>query len=241
MGKMIKVGMADLNLCQAPDAITTLGLGSCVGVVLYDANTKIAGLVHVMLPDSTKIKNNENIAKFADTGMPIVFIQTALKKLVNYEGEISGNFGLITEKYVSIFQEEKGMESTGVCDEVTLYKLICAYLGIEDILPPQPTPTPVMPEPQFVMTLPVSLQTIGEESFAGSGVQAFMVGSQCMTIESRAFADCQNLVLITLPASVSFIADDAFEGCGGFVLAAPAGSYAIAYAQRKGYDYVELE
>jgi len=69
MGKMIKVGMADLNLCQAPDAITTLGLGSCVGVVLYDANTKIAGLVHVMLPDSTKIKNNENIAKFADTGI----------------------------------------------------------------------------------------------------------------------------------------------------------------------------
>ena len=47
MGKMIKVGMADLNLCQAPDAITTLGLGSCVGVVLYDANIKIAGLVHV--------------------------------------------------------------------------------------------------------------------------------------------------------------------------------------------------
>lgn len=69
MGNMIKVGMADMNLCHAPDAITTLGLGSCVGVVLYDSNTKIAGLVHVMLPDSTKIKNNENLAKFADTGI----------------------------------------------------------------------------------------------------------------------------------------------------------------------------
>ena len=33
---MIKVGMADVNVCHAPGAITTLGLGSCVGVVLYD-------------------------------------------------------------------------------------------------------------------------------------------------------------------------------------------------------------
>lgn len=69
MGEMIKVGMADMNVCRPPDAITTLGLGSCVGVVLYDPRTKICGMVHVMLPDSTIIKNNENVAKFADTGI----------------------------------------------------------------------------------------------------------------------------------------------------------------------------
>jgi chemotaxis protein CheD len=69
MGDMIKVGMADLNVCTPPDGITTLGLGSCVGVVLYDSTRKISGMVHVMLPDSTKIKNNENLAKFADTGI----------------------------------------------------------------------------------------------------------------------------------------------------------------------------
>jgi chemotaxis protein CheD len=69
MNEMIKVGMADLNVCTSPDALTTLGLGSCVGAVLYDPIRKIAGLVHVMLPDSTKIINNENKAKFADTGI----------------------------------------------------------------------------------------------------------------------------------------------------------------------------
>ncbi|BCJ95220.1 chemoreceptor glutamine deamidase CheD [Anaerocolumna cellulosilytica] len=69
MGKLIKVGMADLNVCTTPDALTTLGLGSCVGIVLYDSLKKTAGMVHVMLPDSTKIKNNENTAKFADTGI----------------------------------------------------------------------------------------------------------------------------------------------------------------------------
>lgn len=69
MTEMIKVGMADLKVCPHPKAITTLGLGSCVGIALYDPVTKIAGLAHIMLPDSTQIRNNENKAKFADTGI----------------------------------------------------------------------------------------------------------------------------------------------------------------------------
>lgn len=68
MSQMIKVGMADLKITKAPDALTTLGLGSCVGVAIRDPNTKIGGLAHVMLPDSTIIQNNSNIPKFADTG-----------------------------------------------------------------------------------------------------------------------------------------------------------------------------
>lgn len=72
MSEMIKVGMADLNVCTSPNAITTLGLGSCVGIVLYDPIKRIAGMVHIMLPDSTKILNNENKAKFADTGIDLL-------------------------------------------------------------------------------------------------------------------------------------------------------------------------
>ena len=69
MGQTIKVGMADLKVCKAPDSLTTIGLGSCVGIALYDPVLKVAGLAHVMLPDSTQIKNNSVIAKFADTGI----------------------------------------------------------------------------------------------------------------------------------------------------------------------------
>jgi chemotaxis protein CheD len=68
MTKII-VGMADLNVTKAPGMLTTLGLGSCVGIALYDPGVKVAGLAHIMLPDSTKIQNNSNVAKFADTAM----------------------------------------------------------------------------------------------------------------------------------------------------------------------------
>ncbi|MDF2612665.1 MAG: CheD [Clostridia bacterium] len=66
---IIKVGMADLNVVKDPHILTTLGLGSCVGIALYDAVTKVGGLAHIMLPDSKQIKNNSNIAKFADTAI----------------------------------------------------------------------------------------------------------------------------------------------------------------------------
>ena len=66
----VKVGMADMNVCASPDSIITLGLGSCVGLVLYDPSTKICGMVHVMLPDSKSIGVGNNLAKFADTGIP---------------------------------------------------------------------------------------------------------------------------------------------------------------------------
>ncbi len=69
MSKTIVVGMADVNLCKAPDSLTTIGLGSCIGIALYDPVKKIAGMVHIMLPNSKQIKESGNRAKFADTGI----------------------------------------------------------------------------------------------------------------------------------------------------------------------------
>ena len=70
MSEIIKVGMADLKTCVSPNGITTLGLGSCVGIAVRDPVNKIGGLAHIMLPDSKAIRNGQqNIAKFADTGI----------------------------------------------------------------------------------------------------------------------------------------------------------------------------
>lgn len=79
MGKVIKVGMADLNVCVSPDSITTLGLGSCVGIAVRDPVTKIGGLAHIMLPDSASIRINSNIPKFADTGIEELVKQVVAK------------------------------------------------------------------------------------------------------------------------------------------------------------------
>lgn len=77
MADIIKVGMADMKICKAPDGVTTIGLGSCVGVAVRDPVTKIGGLAHVMLPDSSRIANSTNVYKFADTG-----VDALIKELV---------------------------------------------------------------------------------------------------------------------------------------------------------------
>lgn len=67
MSEIVHVGMADYKLCRSPQKISTLGLGSCLGVVLYDQTIKICGMAHIMMPDSKKLKRNANRMKFADT------------------------------------------------------------------------------------------------------------------------------------------------------------------------------
>ncbi len=64
---VILVGMADVKVARAPDSLTTLGLGSCVGVCLIDPGAHVAGMAHIMLPTSQSM--NGARAKFADTGI----------------------------------------------------------------------------------------------------------------------------------------------------------------------------
>ncbi|MEW8971201.1 MAG: chemotaxis protein CheD [Mesobacillus sp.] len=68
--EIIKVGIADMNIVKVPDLIRTTGLGSCVGLVLYDQTREIAGMAHIMLPDSSLSRTEPlNKAKFANTAI----------------------------------------------------------------------------------------------------------------------------------------------------------------------------
>ncbi|MGO0121718.1 chemotaxis protein CheD [Desulfothermobacter acidiphilus] len=69
------VGIAELKVGRAPLVLITLGLGSCVGVALYDPIKKVGGLLHVMLPRSSEFTRNSHPAKFADTGVPLLLAE----------------------------------------------------------------------------------------------------------------------------------------------------------------------
>lgn len=72
MTELIKVGMADYKVGRNPASLISYGLGSCVGIAMYDPETKIGALGHIMLPDSTQARSTENPAKFADTCLPLM-------------------------------------------------------------------------------------------------------------------------------------------------------------------------
>ena len=75
------IGIGEFAITTQPDAeIVTHALGSCVAVCLWDPVTKVAGMLHFLLPESKL--NAERAARqpgtFADTGIPLLF-QAAYK------------------------------------------------------------------------------------------------------------------------------------------------------------------
>lgn len=65
------VGMAEVKVCWSVDGtLLALGLGSCIGICAYDFKVGVAGLAHVVLPDSGG--NKEARGKFADTAIPLL-------------------------------------------------------------------------------------------------------------------------------------------------------------------------
>ena len=72
----VVVGVGDLSVSNNANVIlSTFALGSCLGVIIYDSQVKVGGLIHIMLPDSTLSpeKAQRQPAMFADTGMPLVY------------------------------------------------------------------------------------------------------------------------------------------------------------------------
>lgn len=103
----IKVGIADLNLVLDPGAIMTIGLGSCIGIALYDKMLKVAGLAHIMLPDSTQFKNATNPMKFADLAIPILIekMETQGCKKRNLTAKIAGGASMFNFSDKSIISD----------------------------------------------------------------------------------------------------------------------------------------
>ena len=64
----IKVGIAEYAVTSDGAALTTSGLGSCIGVAIHADVAGVSGLVHVMLPVSEEVDGGVP-AKFADTGV----------------------------------------------------------------------------------------------------------------------------------------------------------------------------
>lgn len=110
MSELLVVGISDYKMAKDPKVIVTYALGSCVGICLYDKQTGLGGLAHIMLPESSMFSSSEmNRMKFADTAVVdlvkslerqgadrrklIAKIAGGAKMFETQQGSISGNIG----------------------------------------------------------------------------------------------------------------------------------------------------
>ena len=78
MDDTIIIGIGEFVVVSDNRKISTLGLGSCIGTVIFDSVSKISGLSHIMLP-TIGVAKKEKIGKFADTAIPAM-IDDMVKK-----------------------------------------------------------------------------------------------------------------------------------------------------------------
>jgi len=76
--KKSSIGMAEYRVSKDPEEVLCiLGLGSCVGLCLYDTVRKIGGMAHILLPE--KIGKQDNPFKFAETA-PLALLEEMQKE-----------------------------------------------------------------------------------------------------------------------------------------------------------------
>lgn len=74
-GQTVAVGLGELKLSRLPgEVLVAFGLGSCVAVCAYDPVGRIAGMLHVLLPECTD-GSVSTPARYANTGVPLLLDQ----------------------------------------------------------------------------------------------------------------------------------------------------------------------
>jgi chemotaxis protein CheD len=66
------VKVADWAAERGDGVLVTLGLGSCVAIMLYDEQQKAGAMAHVLLPSTSLARDITNKAKFPDTAVPLL-------------------------------------------------------------------------------------------------------------------------------------------------------------------------
>lgn len=68
----VRVKVAEHAVAGGEAVIATLGLGSCVAIVVYDGRSRVGGMAHVLLPNETLSRDARNPAKFASSAVPLL-------------------------------------------------------------------------------------------------------------------------------------------------------------------------
>jgi len=96
--RQLFVKVAQCAVGRGTDILVTLGLGSCVAILLHDPVAKVGGMAHVLLPDAALARDRSNPAKFASTAVPLLVeqLREAGARRERLEARLAGGASMFT-------------------------------------------------------------------------------------------------------------------------------------------------
>ena len=247
IGKNYFYGCRNLTTVSIPDTVTSIDDGAFFGTGLREVHfpDSVKYIRASAFEDCTKLKevtlpqNLFSLGQYAFAGctslenMTIPRSDPAIQSYAFYDCENLKEL-LIYSKKASIHDD--------ICLDCPEELVIKGYLGSTAETYAREnghTFVPILRKPDLV--LPNDLTTIEAEAFAGVGAKVIYLPDTVTKIGSKAFMNCPNLVEIRIPASVTVIPSDLFDGIPTtrLTIAGEKGSAAENFANKKHYTFVE--
>ncbi len=127
--QIIDVGISDKKIAKSPVKLITRGLGSCVGITLYDPVQKTGGMAHAMLPDIDRAVANVNPLRFVNYVIKVMVEELekcgCLRK--NLEAKLFGGahmFGFLSSESVLNVGDKNAEMSKAILTEMGINILV---------------------------------------------------------------------------------------------------------------------
>lgn len=230
IGSSAFAGCWGLTCVGLPDSVTSIGSNAFNGCI---------GLESISIPDGVTSIGGRSFYKCSSlTG---VTIPDSVTSIGEYAFAYCDNLKLLT----ILGADMPVIGEMVFCDT---FPIVCCYKNTAaaawakengyDVIYIDGAPGDDLGEIVLALTLPADVTVIEAEAFVNVDAEKVVVPDGCVSIGSRAFAECEKLILIEIPETVTEIAADAFENSSGVTVSAPSGSPAEAYANAAGIPFV---
>ena len=125
MANSIAIGLAELKLSRSPDdVLVAFGLGSCLGIGMYDPQLHLGAMLHAVLPINNDGKVEQS--KYVDTGIKMLIdmmLQAGAQK-TRLITKVAGGANMLNVSSLSSTFDIGNRNIDLVCQQLKYFRLI---------------------------------------------------------------------------------------------------------------------
>ena len=130
MTDIIQVKVADYKVAASPLTLISYGLGSCVGISLFDEDKKIGGLAHIMLPKGDENTDPKFFPRYADRAIKLML--SDMEAMGCDRGKLVAKFAGGSSMFPGLKKDDKSIGERNVDAVVEIFNMLKIPVSASD-------------------------------------------------------------------------------------------------------------